>query len=326
VRNKFICLSLVFVLVISFVNFGFCEDKKIDLIFLAGSPGGGYNLHAAGVIELVRRAYPEIKIDLRPGGSVTNVMNLGEGKGDLMFTHSPTAKYAELGIRPFKEKITNIRGIATTYGSKLQHITLVNSGINSIAQIKEEKMPVRVAVGRQGSATEIINGRLLELYGITYDDIKSWGGRVYFNQQADAANMMSAGKINLILETGACPLAVYMQLETTRKLKMLPLDEKIVDIMVERFGLKKDYIKRGAYNFVTEDTLTLTSKILFGVASSVPIDVVYKITKAVAEGLPYLYNVDQALKIMTKENMWQNTGVPLHPGAERYYREIGVIK
>ena len=61
------------------------------------------------------------------------------------------------------------------------------------------------------------------------------------------------------------------------------------------------------------------------VREDVPEEIVYKITKAIGDNLDYFYNVQQSLLAMTQETMWQGTGVDLHPGAKRYYQEIGVM-
>lgn len=323
-RNKFICLSLVFVLAMSFVNFGFCAVKP--LVFVGGQMGGSYQLHGSALVEIVHRTYPEIFIDYRPGGGVANVMNLSKGEFDLGFTHNVVAKAGMLGIEPFKEKQSGIMAICTTYGSKVQVVTLADSGVDSISQIKEEKMPVRISVGDHGGATELCIRRMLEAYGITYNDVISWGGKVYYKQMAEANEMMLAGRLDIQFNSGACPLAVFKQLASTRDVKLLSIDEKAIEEVSKKYGYVRTLVTPDHYDFVTEDSPTIGVLTTVIVREDIPEEIVYKITRAIAENLDYFYNVDVSLKTVTKETMCKGTGVELHPGAKRYYREIGVIK
>jgi TRAP transporter TAXI family solute receptor len=323
-KNKVIFLSLIIMILIGLVNIGFCANTV--LLFAGGSAGGSYELHGAAIAEIVHRAYPEILVDYRPGDGVANVMLIGEGKADLAWTHSVIANAGLLGIEPFKTKQPGIMSVCTTYESKVQIVTLANSGINSFSQIVEEKKPVTISVGNPGSAMEMAARRMFGEYGVTYDDIISWGGNIYYKEMTEANDLMKLGKLDVQFCSGACPLSNFKELATDRDLKLLGVDDAVLVGLGEKYGYAKGWVKPANYDFVTEDTPTIAVMTTLVIREGVPEEVAYKITKAIAENLDYLYSADASLKIMTKDTMWQGTAVPLHPGAERYYREIGVIK
>ena len=153
------------------------------------------------------------------------------------------------------------------------------------------------------------------------------GGTVYFKQMAEANQMMSAGTLDVLINSAPCPLALMKELAATQDLKLLPIEEEIVEQLSEKYGYSKAIITKEDYDFVTTDQVSLGDISVIIVREGVPEEVVYKITKAIGDSLDYFYAADATLKILTHEFMYQVLDdIPLHPGAIRYYKEIGVMK
>jgi len=317
-------LLLGFVLVILASISLVCFGETTQLILAGGQMGGWWQLFGTAITEVVHQAYPEITIDLRPGGGLANTLNLSKGEIDLGFSKNNVSKSALLGLPPYKEKNPGIMAILGSVGSKTQIVTPKKTGINSFRQIIDEKMPVRISVGESASTTELAARLMFEEYGITYDDIISWGGKVYYKQYTEANDMMAAGQLDVQFNSGAAPLSAFLQLAATMDLKMLPVDEKVIE-QLGKYGYSKSYITNKHYDFVTEDCPTFEDLTILIVREDIPEEIVYKITKAIGDNLDYFHNVQTSLVEMTQETMWQGTGVDLHPGAKRYYQEIGVL-
>lgn len=323
-KNKVIFFSLIIIILISLTNIGFCANTV--LLFAGGSPGGSYELHGGALAEIVKRACPDITIDYRPGDGVANALLVSSGKAQMGFTHSVVAKSGMLGIEPFDKKLPGLMAAFTTYQSKVQPLVLVSAGINSFTQIVEEKIPVRMAVADIGSATELACRRLLGEYGITYDDIISWGGQIHYKETTEATELLRLGKVEIVFASGSVPLGYVLDLATTRDIKFVEISEEALAGMQENYGYVTGWVKPGNYDFVTKDTPTVAVMTTVLMREDVPEEVAYKVTKAVGDNLDYLYSVDAALKVLTKESISQGAAVPLHPGSERYFREEGVIK
>jgi len=320
-------LILGFVLVILTSMSLVCFSETTRLILLGGQTGGSRELQGAAITEVVNRMYPEIIIDYRPGAGVANIQRLAEGDGDICFGQSVMLKAAVEGKEPYKEKATGLRAISSFNFSMVQIVALEDTGIKSIRQIIDEKMPVNISVGDRGSATELIMRRCLEEYGITYDDIESWGGSVHFKQMSEATQMMSAGRLDVIFDSGPAPLATFQELAASRDLKVLPIDEEVVETLCKKYGYSKFYITNENYDFVTTDKPTFGNLTIITVREAIPEEIVYKVTKAIGDNLDYFYAASEALKVVTQERMPQVIPeCPLHPGAKRYYQEIGVLK
>jgi len=303
-----------------------CFCSTDHLTYLGGQTGGSAELLGVGIAEIVHRTYPEIIIDYSPGGGVANIMSISGDATRIGQTHNVVAKAASMGNEPFKEKWPNLMTLCTTTTSQVQNVTLESTGITSIRQIVDEKMPVRVSVGDPGGTTELAIRRLLEGYGITYDDIREWGGKVYFKQMTEANDMMKMGRLDVQFNTGACPLAVFTELGTTHDIRLLPIDEEVIEVLNKKYGYNKSYITPDKYEFVTEDTPTMGHLSIVLCNKDLSEETAYNIVKSIGDNLDFFYDISAGHKCITNDSMWQNTGVPLHPGAIRYYQEIGAIK
>lgn len=322
-RSYLLIVSIIVILInITLV----CFSQTTNLIFLGGQLGGWWALHGAAMTEIVNRVYPEIVIDFRPGAGVSNIVNVSKKEADLAFTQSIVAREAVLGVESFTEKHPGILAIFSTNPSLIQVVALEKTGITSIKQFIDKKMPVRISVGDRGATSELNNRRLFAEYGITYDDIISWGGKVHYKQMTEANEMMSAGQLDIQFNSGDCPLAVFKELAVNFDLNLLPIDEDVVDSLQEKYGYNKFYITNEQYDFVKEDSLTFGISTIVIAKEDLPEEIVYKITKTIGDNLDYFHNVDENFKKVTQNSLWQNTGIDLHPGAIKYYKEIGVMK
>ena len=323
-KKNILLLGFVFVILASMSLVCFGETAR--LIIVGGQMGGNNQLYGTAITEVVHRMYPEITIDYRPGAAVANVMVLSSGEADLGFSHNNNAVAATLGIEPFTEKYPGVMAIAGFNISKVQIVALKETGINSMRQIIDEKIPVRISVGDRGSGTELSFRRWMEVCGITYDDITSWGGKIYFKQNVEANDLMNLGQLDVQFNSGACPLPTFKELAANNDLNLLSVDEEVIETLNKKYGYIKTYITNEDYDFVTTDTPIFGQLSIVIVREAIPEEIVYKITKAIVENLDYFYAVDSVLESVTKENIWQDTGFDLHPGAKKYYQEIGVMK
>jgi len=143
---------------------------------------------------------------------------------------------------------------------------------------------------------------------------------------AEANEMMSMGQLDVRFDSGAYPLASIKELAANFDLNLLPVDEEVIETLTKKYGYTKEYITNEDYDFVTTVSPTFAFLKVIMVREDVPEEIAYKITKAIGDNLDYFMNVDQAFKVVTQETLPQGTAIDLHPGAIRYYQEIGVLK
>ena len=125
------------------------------------------------------------------------------------------------------------------------------------------------------------------------------------------------------------PASYILDLGSARKLRMIPLSDEIIGKMREfNKGFVRHVIKKGTYSAqgIEEDVVTLQSPTILIASAKTPPDVIYKVTKAIIEGRENFANVTAAMKGVSAQDMAQSFGMPYHPGAEKFYKEAGLLK
>ncbi|MGI5838788.1 MAG: TAXI family TRAP transporter solute-binding subunit [bacterium] len=329
--GKMITLLLAIVLLVSLVG---CappqsgDEETLNLNLIGATLGGGgvWDLIAAGIAETITQKLPGSIITSVPGEGVANVMSVHNGEAELGLTHSSVAAAAFRGIDPYSEEITDIRAITGLYGSGLQFIARKELPVASLREMIDRKYKIRLAVGAPGSTGELATSRMLQEYGATYAAIEEWGGKIYYKDMSEAADMLGDGLIDAFTLLTIAPAGPVREVSSSHAVKMLPIAPEINAAMVEKYGYMEFAIARDAYAFLDSDIPTFGSQVIIITGDRMPEMDAYRITKALVENLEYLHTVHSNLKDLTPEKMASGTGVDLHPGAAKYYREVGALE
>ncbi|WP_422447700.1 TAXI family TRAP transporter solute-binding subunit [Thermoanaerobacterium sp. DL9XJH110] len=300
--------------------------KPIRVTFAGSSPGGVWYMVMSGVAETINRSFPGSAITVVPGDGVANVTRVAQNQAQIGLTHSAIAASAITGGDPFKQKIDNIATIASLYPSQLQFVVTKKLGVNSIDEIISKKLPIKVSVDAPGSTGELAFRRMINEYGITYDDIKKWGGQVIFKNMGDSSDMLSDGFLDGFSTMTLAPASPIQEASVNKDLVMLPIKEEVINKLVEKYGYGKGEVPAKTYKFNDSAIPTITSYTVVIVPKDAPEELAYNISLSINENLEYLKTVHVALKELTPDKLVENLGAPLHKGAEKYYREIGVLK
>ena len=140
-------------------------------------------------------------------------------------------------------------------------------------------MPIRILTAPKGSTPSRAAERMLAEYGITADLLKSWGGQLSYVSYADASSMIRDGHADAYC--GPIMPAI-IEITVSRNMKMLPVKESVLEAMNEKHAYGRAVLPEGIYDFVTADTPVMTESPIL-VVDDIPEDVVYNITKAIAE-------------------------------------------
>jgi hypothetical protein len=301
------------------------EAKPLKITFAGSSPGGVWYMVMGGVTETINKSYPGSSITVVPGDGVSNIQRVADGQAEIGLTHSAIAAAALAGNDPFEKTVSNISAIASLYPSQLQVIVTAKSGITSIQQIKDQKMKIRISVDGPGSTGELAFRRMINEYGFTYDDIKSWGGQVVMKNMGDSSDMLSDGLLDGMSTMTLYPASPISEAAVNNDLVILPIDQTVCDALAKKYGYGTDVIPNGIYQFQKADVSTISSYTIICAPKDAPDDVAYAVAKSICDNLDYLKSVHDALKTLDPKKLVENTGVPLHPGAEKYYKEAGIL-
>lgn len=176
---------------------------------------------------------------------------------------------------------------------------------------------------QKGNTGEQMTRQTLKVYGLSYEDLAS----VSHGSYNDSVAMMKDGQAQVYTLITTVPASSVMDLASARDILILEIpDDKLKALQKINSGYDKRIIKAGSYPKQTKDIQTIGTWTHLMVSSEVPEETVYKITKALAENVDNLGNVVKAVKGLTVKDMASDVGVPYHPGALKYYKEVKAIQ
>ena len=288
---------------------------KLDTKFLTiatGGASGPYNIIGTSLSEVYVKNFGVNSKTQTTGASVENVNLLTQGKVDMVLALSDVVTDAVEGKNNFDKPIDNIQQIAVLYPNVVQIVTTKDTGIKTIEDLRGK----RIAVGDQGSGTEVNARTLLEGFGITYDDIT-----VDYLGFAEAADGMKAGKIEAAFFSSGLPNSSLMELEQGVDLQLVSIDQdKLKEIIATKPYFNTFEIPAGTYgNEAGVPTAAIMNALL--VNSDLSEADGYKLTKALFDNLDVLKTAHQAANDISLETARDGMVAPIHPGAKKYYDE-----
>ena len=315
-KTRLVCLVL-FVFFVLFSSGVFAQNY--DLKLMTGPMGGSWYPLGGAISDAVQKAIPGVTLAVAPGGGVANAEAVQFGKCDLGFSNSSSAVDGVHGRPPFKQKLTKMRQVANLYPQYFQMVVLENSGIKSVADLKGKV----ISPGPKGHTGEFAARQVLSIYGLYYPDMSN----VHHVSYNDSVALMKDGHCDGWLLCTTAPASSIIDLASTRKIRLLSLPEdKIAAMQKLNAGYIRRVIPKGTYQGVDYDVQGFGFYTHLIASEDLPEDLVYKITKTMVDNLPRFATVVKAMAGVTAQDLALDIGVPFHPGALKYYKEIGAIK
>jgi hypothetical protein len=325
-----ILIGLLVVSLLSTIIFGVTAAETTTLRFAAGGMSGDWYIIAAGLMQLVSEKDNTIKLDVVPGAGLENPARVGIKEVDMALSFPPFSKSALDGTAPFTEAYPDIRGGYNGFGSSVgQFLVTKNTGLVTIDDLINQKYPVNLVVEPIGSSDPLFLSRILEFYGVDFATIEKWGGSVKFMGYEDQVVYMKDKHANAAFENTAAPSPPIQQLDFSNLgVRLLKYSDELRKYLKEKYAYSEFVIKKGTYEFMEEDIINCDAKISLIFNKNVPEDVVYRVIKIICENAKRVESISPSLTNIFNPTQASCTdlGVPLHPGAEKYYKEVGWIK
>ncbi|PUB13655.1 TAXI family TRAP transporter solute-binding subunit [Yoonia sediminilitoris] len=301
--------------------------EEASYILATASTGGTYYPVGVALSTLIKvKLEPSEKIGMSAissAGSGENVRLLREGEAQFGILQGLYGYYAATGTGPVSEKQDNLRSVTMLWQNVEQFVVSADAAttgtIEDMVALKGEGM----ALGRQNSGTIGSNSTILSGFGI---DIETDYDLV-FAGYGPSAEALQNGQVKGISTPAGVPTGAISQLMASAgdSVKMLNFTEEQVAMADGGRGLWTPYnIPAGTYPGQTEDVNTIAQPNFLATDASLPEENVYMITKTIYENLPFLQAIHPATKVMAIEAAIAGLPVPLHPGAARYYQEVGI--
>ena len=202
--------SWTFVIVVLALGAGVALAAPALKITLAGGSarGGAWSTMGTAIGETIRLESPGSSFTYEPGVDAANVQLVSNGKVQLGITHAQMALRGIKGDEPFKSKTPDIKALALLDPqAAVQILVARESKIQSLAQIKQDKMPTRLAFNKRGTMMAVVGEEVFKAAGITPAEIAAWGGRIDYVDYNTGLAQLKNGQTDLVLNMLAFPSA-----------------------------------------------------------------------------------------------------------------------
>lgn len=331
--KKSYLLAVVGGLGLAFASCAFAagEVRAIPETYLTmsvGSSGGGWYIMGAGMNEAWENGIQNLKMTLVPGGGGSNPTLVNKGdRVQVGFTYMSNAAACVAGTGAYKDKgaHTNVVALASLNVKQYLNVnSLKSASFSSFDEIAEKKPKLKINVGPRGSGSEGMINCVLGLYGVTYDDIKSWGGSVQYNSTDTSFSALKDGQIDVAANTSVLGLPSLIETAAARELNFLAIGEK-QGAELPKYGFSYEPIPAGTYPGQNEPVPAAVDKVIIVINKDVSDDVAYDLAKVLCESKEKLEGVHGSFKDFDPAAA-AITGIPVHPGAIAYYKDAGYIK
>ncbi|CAM3807817.1 TAXI family TRAP transporter solute-binding subunit [Cytobacillus oceanisediminis] len=288
-------------------------EKPKFMSIVTGGTGGTYYPLGGSFAEIISDA---TGIDTNAevsGASAENMNTLKDGNAEIAFSQTDIASYAKEGKLMFEgSAVDNVSAIGTLYPETIQIVTTAKSGIKTIEDLKGKK----VSIGAPGSGTAANAEQILEVHGITLDDIKKQD--LSFDESTAG---IQDGTIDAAFVTAGTPTGAVEGLSATEDVVIVPIEQGKIDELIEKYPYYvQDEVPAGTYK-LAEAAPTVAVQAMLVVSNDLSEEVVYDVTKAIFENLDKVTHAKG--KMIKAENAVKGTGIDLHPGAKKYFEEQG---
>lgn len=286
---------------------------------LTGGTSGVYYPIGVGLSQIYNANIKDVRVSVQATkASVENLNLLQAGRGELALALGDSVDDAWNGVAEagFRAPLKKLRAIAATYPNYIHIVASRESGIRTLEDLKGK----RISVGAPKSGTELNARAIFKAAGLTYQDM----GRVEFLPYAESVELIKNRQLDATLQSSGLGMAAIRDLAAMMPINFIEIPSEVV-AKIESPAYQPGVIPAGTYDGQDQDVATIAITNLLVTHEDVDEEIAYQMTKLMFENLDRLVNAHSAAKAIRLENAAKGLPIPLHPGAERYYKEAGVL-
>lgn len=310
---------------------GGASGQAVTLDLVTGSTGTSWYSYGATFAEVLPRALPSGSMvnAAAEGGATSNPIQVANGTYQLGIGYNLSDKWAFNGESLYTEPYDNLRGIAG-YLDTFYYIAVVRSdaGWTDLADVAANHIPINISVLPAGNMGNIVASMIFEYYGMTFDDIISWGGKVEYADWSTSVENLKDGRTDFICHNITQGHAAVTELASTVDMTFIQFPQDMIDTFVSEKGFSPETLPANCFKGQDADIDTFGVTSTLFCTADLPDDVAYGIAKALCENVEDIKAGHTALQRFSAESAseFAGMGIPLHPGAEQYYKEAGLME
>jgi TRAP transporter TAXI family solute receptor len=288
-----------------------------------------------GLGQLWQKALPPgSQVDVQPisPGGMGAPYLFESDNSDISFCNGAPAKWAwdtgVLGRPPTHEYRALVADlIAISAVNFLTEDFIKKHNVTTVEEVFRKKLPVRIGCSPKGSMDEQIVSMLCQYFNCTYDDIKSWGGDVIHGGGSDLSALVKDGKIDMMLDHTSAQSSTMTEIAMTANVRFMQWEQETLDWFYKN-GFQPVELPANSFKGQTKTIVDAGSPDCIFVNVKMSDDVAYTLTKAMCENRDELVKMYSSMWPLNPKTAWEpmrRGGVPLHPGAMKYYKEMGYM-
>jgi TRAP transporter TAXI family solute receptor len=295
------------------------QAAPVFINILTGGTSGVYYPIGVALSQIYSDGIPGSKTSVQATkASVENLNLLQAGRGELAFALGDSVADAKNGVEDagFKAPLTKLRAIGGAYPNYIQIVASKESGIKTLADLKGKT----ISVGAPKSGTELNARAIFKAAGLTYEDM----GKVQYLPFAESVELIKNRQLDATLQSSGLGMAAIRDLSSVMPLNYVSIPTDVVAKIGNR-AYQSAMIPANTYDGQPEAVSTVAITNILVTRADVSDEVAYEMTRLMFDNLPRLGNSHSAAKDIKLETAAKDLPIPLHPGAERYYKEKGAL-
>lgn len=287
---------------------------------LTGGSSGVYYPLGVAMSQLYGKALPEAKIQVQATkASVENLNLLERGRGEIGFALADSVNDAWTGVAEagFPKPLKKIRAIGAIYPNYIHIVARADSGIRTLADLKGK----RISVGAPKSGTELNARAVFAAAGLKYADF----AKTEFLPYSESVELMKNRQLDATLQSSGLGMAAFRDLSTTIPVVFIPVPAEVV-ARIGNPAYQASSLPAKTYTGQDAAVPTVAINNILVTHDKVTAATAYEMTRQLYDNIDQLGNAHNAAKAIALANAASGLPIPLHPGAERYFREKGLIE
>ena len=314
-------LSLLFILAVT-------SAGAQNLTWTAGNVGGGWYTIGGGIANIINEKSGGITVKVIPGGGVQNPSLVDKGDCELGWGLPFMNAAAWNGEDPYTRKHENLRAIAGGMSLNFFHFYIgADSPYKTMDEIYGQKKAIRIGMSPTGTSDEWVFRKVLAHYKTDYKTLEAAGFKFFRGSYAEQASQFKDRNVDSVFTFLAVPAAAVTEASVGRSLRVMNFPPALLQSL-GKYGIGSGKIRPGTYPKAAnanEEVTTATAGSVIITNKSLPDEVAYRIAKTIHENLDAFHKVHGSLVSYQLKDAITGTGIPLHPGAAKYYKEKGIM-
>ena len=287
---------------------------------LTGGQSGVYYPLGVALSQIYAKSIPNVRSTAqvtRASAENMNMLEAGRGEVALALADSVSDAYKGVADAGFPKPLTKLRGLSATYNNYIQMVANADSGIKTLADLKGK----RISVGAAKSGTELNARAIFKAAGLSYSDM----AKIEYLPFGESVELMKNRQLDATLQSAGLGVASIRDLATAVKIVVVAVPADVVK-RVGDAAYQPSFIPANTYAGQSVDIPTAAIPNFLVTHAGVSDELAYQMAKSLYDNIDTMYAAHNAAKAIKRENAVRGMPVPVHPGAIRYYKEVGVMK